>query len=514
VEDLASRFEGAEAEFHRAYWDSQTHASDENDRRRAQAEIEVRALKGDRVAYRSVLDALEEEVHDPLIKRQLELLRASLAANQMDDRERAELVALGTSIESEFASFRPEVGGDLLSDNDIEEILKTSDEEATRRDVWLASKEIGGRVAGRIRELVRMRNKNARDLGYSDHYRMSLDLQELSEDWLFSVLDELEDLTQEPFERWKGELDAKLAARFGTDHLAPWHYADPFFQHPPPDGRIDMDPFFDGGSAPDLAQRTFTGWGLDIGPVLEASDLWPRIAKCQHAFCLNVDRSGDVRILANVVPGERWVEVLLHESGHAAYDLAIDPHLPWVLRRPAHTFVTEAIAILTGALPKDPRWLTDVAGVSVEDVTRVTDRLRAARAGQKILFARWGLLMSHFERDLYSDPEIDLDARWWELVERFQSIATPSDVPKGSWASKIHIAVAPVYYHNYLLGEILAAQLRGAIEDQCGSLVANPAVGEFLRDRVFRHGQLLRWDGLVESAVGKRLSARDLVASL
>jgi peptidyl-dipeptidase A len=343
---------------------------------------------------------------------------------------------------------------------------------------------------------------------------MSLDLQELSEEWLFSVLDELEELTQDPFDRWKSDLDGRLSARFDTGTLKPWHYADPFFQHPPAEGRVDLDPFLDGSSAPELAARTFAGWGLDISPILEASDLWPRLAKCQHAFCLSVDRSGtDVRILANVVPGERWIDVLLHESGHAAYDAAIDRHLPWVLRRAAHTFVTEAIAIMSGALVKDPQWLVSVAGLPADGVRDLTGDLRAALAGQKILFARWGLLVAHFERDLYSDPEIDLDARWWELVERFQSIEPAAEAPSGAWASKIHIAVAPVYYHNYLLGEILAAQLRSVVERECGSFVGNRAAGEFLQDRIFRHGQLMRWDALVESAVGKKVSARDFVAA-
>jgi riboflavin biosynthesis protein RibD len=46
------------------------------------------------------------------------------------------------------------------------------------------------------------------------------------------------------------------------------------------------------------------------------------------------------------VPGERWINIMLHESGHAAYDVAIDRALPYLLHRAAHTFVTEAIAIL------------------------------------------------------------------------------------------------------------------------------------------------------------------------
>ncbi len=31
------------------------------------------------------------------------------------------------------------------------------------------------------------------------------------------------------------------------------------------------------------------------------------------------------------------------------------------------------------------------------------------------------------------------------------------------WAAKIHMTGAPVYYHNYLLGELIASQLAAAI---------------------------------------------------
>jgi peptidyl-dipeptidase A len=231
---------------------------------------------------------------------------------------------------------------------------------------------------------------------------------------------------------------------------------------------------------------------------------------------LDIDRTGrDIRILANVIEGERWVEVMLHESGHAAYDASIDPHLPWVLRRAAHTFVTEAVALLSGSLMRDRDWLVRILGAEPRAVDPIAEDLRRADIAQRLVFIRWGLVMCHFERDLYADPEADLDLRWWELVERFQGLVPPESIPEDVWASKIHLAVAPVYYHNYLLGEVLAAQLRATVEkENDGGFVGNPEVGRFLVDRVFRHGQLFRWDALIEGATGKALSTTDLAKAL
>ena len=515
AETLAARIEEVEIEFHRAYWDSQIEASEESDRRRVELELELRRIKGDSAALAAVDSALDGDIHDPVLKRQLEVLKLSFTGNQMDEDERERIVSLSSSVESDFASFRPVLDGRKVSDNEIEEVLRSSDDNDERREAWEASKEVGAVVAGRVRELARLRNQAAHNLGFPDHYRMSLALQEIDEGWLYGLFDELAAATEDAFTGWKQGLDEQLAKRFGTSELYPWHYADPFFQSLPPDGRVTLDPFLVDASAPELAVRTFAEWKIDLGPVMQVSDLFPRPNKCQHAFCLDVDRTGkDVRILANVVPGEHWTEVMLHESGHAAYDISIDPQLPYLLRRASHIFVTEAAALLSGRFVRDPIWLETIAGIDRAKVAEKADDLRKANATQALLFARWCMVMTHFERELYSDPEADLDARWWDLVEKYQQVIRPPGRSTPDWAAKIHLAVAPVYYHNYLLGDILASQLSSTIHSDLGGLLGVPEAGEFLVDRLFRPGNRLRWDALIEQATGRSLGANDLAADM
>jgi peptidyl-dipeptidase A len=510
VAALEARLSELESEFHRAYWDSQVLSNAANDRRRAELELELRRAKGDERALDDIVRALAEPIEDRTVRRSLEVLRLSLAGNQMSDEQRERSVELASAIESEFTSHRGRVDGRELSDNDIEDVLRASDDSLERERAWVASKDIGGVVAEHIRELARVRNSVARDAGFDDYYAFALHLQEIDAQWLFELLGELERLTGSAFERWKSGLDERLSRRFSTTELRPWHYADPFFQTLPPDGRVTLDDALDGRSIVDLTTKTFDGWGIDLEPVMRRSDLYPRADKCQHAFCLDVDRTGaDVRILANVVPGERWMDVMLHESGHAAYDVAISRELPYALHRPAHTFVTEAMAILSGKLVKDPEWMTRVAGIAQSDAAG----LQRATAAQTLLFARWGLVMVHFERALYDDPEGDLDARWWDLVERFQGVARPPGRRRPDWAAKIHVAVAPVYYHNYLLGELLAARLRAECERRFGGLVGSADAGAYLRADVFAPGASMRWDALVTSASGSPLSAQDFAGA-
>lgn len=514
---LANTLQGTlselETEFHRAYWDSQVEATPESEARRTELELELRRVKGDPDTLQQVTEALEEELHEPVLKRQLEVLRRSLTGNQMDDSIREEIVSVASAVESEFASFRPEIEGHRVSDNDILDLLNGSDDDLERRRAWEASKEIGARVEGRVRDLARLRNQAARELEYADHYQMSLDLSEIQEDWLFGFLGDIERVTLEPYTRYKEALDSRLARRFGVTTIQPWHYSDPFFQDLPRDGRIDLDPLLAPRSAADLAAKTYAGWGIDLVKTIELSDLYPRERKSQHAFCLDIDRTGtDVRMLCNIVPGEFWTSVMLHESGHAAYDLMVDAEMPYLLHRPAHTFVTEAMAILSGRLVREPEWLIEVVGADRAQIESVTDRLRNANATQELLMARWVLVMAHFERELYLDPESDLDSLWWELVERFQFVGRPQGRTAADWAAKIHTAVAPVYYHNYLLGSVLSCQLEREITSECGRLVNERSVGEWLTERLFRSGSLMRWDALVEEATGRPLSSDDFAA--
>ena len=53
--------------------------------------------------------------------------------------------------------------------------------------------------------------------------------------------------------------------------------------------------------------------------MIARSDLYEKPGKSPHAFCTDIDREGDVRVLANIVPNEYWMGTMLHELGHSVY---------------------------------------------------------------------------------------------------------------------------------------------------------------------------------------------------
>jgi peptidyl-dipeptidase A len=520
LDALTARLRPLEIEANKAWWQASTAVSDEHERRRVVTDVALREALGDVVVFGQVRDALAATGAPSgngadLERRQLEVLYDRALPHQVPADLRAELVELDAQIDGTFNAFRGRIEGVEVDDNAISQILRGSDDADERRRAWEASKQVGAEVAERVREQARLRNRAARHLGARDHFALALATSELDEARLFATLDEVDRATEGPFTLWKAELDDTLARRFdcATAALRPWHYDDPFFQEPPTAGSVDLDPWLEQHDLDAVTLRTYDGLGLDVRSVLERSDLLPRDGKSQHAFCIDVDHEGDVRVLSNNRPSEYWAGTMLHEFGHALYDTRVDPDLPWLLRS-MHPLATEGVAMLFGRLTRDVEWLRAVAEIEQNELDALAPSLATARRASLLTFARWVLVMTHFERGLYAEPEADHTSRWWDLVERFQQIRRPEGRDDPDWAAKIHVALAPVYYQNYLYGELVASQLQAMLRDRAGGIVDREGAGTLLVDEFFAPGLSLRWDALVERATGEPLTARHLAAEL
>ena len=84
--------------------------------------------------------------------------------------------------------------------------------------------------------------------------------------------------------------------------LRPWHYHDPFFQEPPAVYEADLDQPFVDADIQRICREFYAGIGLPIDDVLARSDLYEKRGKSPHAFCTDIDRAGDVRVLAQHPP--------------------------------------------------------------------------------------------------------------------------------------------------------------------------------------------------------------------
>lgn len=505
-------------------WEARTRNSPESAEAAARAEAAYRELYTDTEDAARVADWLNTANGSlpRLQHRSLQLLRHAYLENAVSREELQELVEKSEAISTEFITWRGTVDGQPVSSNDILRILAESRDEGERLQAWEASKSIGPRVAHRLRDLVRHRNAVARRLGFRDHYAMALEIQEIPEATLLELAEELRVRTEEPWRRMKTAMDAEIAERMGIEvwELGPHHFDDPFGQSAPRSGGIrgHLDQLFETVDPVALSSRYFAGIGLPVDGILARSDLYERPGKDQHAFCIDMDRGGDVRVLCNVRSDERWTGIMLHELGHGVYELGYPHELPFLLRRPAHILATEAVAQFFGRLTRDAGWLGRMLDLSPDEVDGLAGPLQSERSRTMLLFARWCLVMIHFERALYLDPDReDLNTLWWSLVQRFQGIAPPANVEgRDDWATKNHLSMAPVYYHNYILGEMLASQLdrriRGSVLRPGEAPVEAPEVGRFLRDELFTPGALPHWTELVLHTTGSPLGPEAFLA--
>lgn len=551
-----------------AYWEGTTTGSAEAFERYAETNKKMTELFSDSSTF-AELHRIKESgsVTEPVLKRQLNELYNSFLARQADKSLLNAIIDKETELERKYAAFRAEFRGRKINDNEVERLLKSSSDPAELQEVWEAHKAVGREVASDVLDVVRLRNRLADALGFTNYHSMSLMLSGEKPREVELLMNEVDELSRDSFAAVKAELDEAMAlrCRIPQSELRPWHYQGRFFQEAPDLYPVDFDKYYEGRDLERLTVDYYRSIGLNVEPMLRRSDLYPREGKNQHAFCIDMDCMGDVRVLCNLTDNERWMETMLHEFGHAAYSVGHDlgttlraggrgpesfspvtggsdaasHRLPFLLRESAAIFTTEGVAMMFGRLSRNPEWMRLNLGISSEEAERIApDCRRAARLSQ-LVQSRFMQVVYRFEKAMYADPEQDLNALWRSLVEKYQLLAYPEGRDEPDWAAKIHIALYPCYYHNYQLGELFASQMHHYIVKNitCGnaSRSCSPSadvshdgaqrssvsgsdlpsdsytgcvdVGRWLTENIFSVGKLYPWNEMITRATGEKLTA-------
>ena len=506
-----------------ADWDAAASGKSEDYDRAGELRLKIRRIYSDSKDYAFVKDLKDSgQIPDVVLARQIDRLYYAYLKNQIEPELLKEIVDLSTEIEKNFSTFRGTIDGRKVTSNEIRDILKTQTDSAEREKAWLASKQVGPVVADDLIRLVKLRNKAARKVGFENYHTLILTAGEQDVEELDKIFNQLYELTNEPFRQLKADLDRVLAEEYGVavTEIMPWHYHDPFFQESPMVYDLDLDAYYKDKDVKELSIKFYGGIGLSVESIIANSDLYEREGKNPHAFCTDIDREGDVRILCNLKNNEQWMETQLHELGHAVYNKYQSPTVPYLLRHPAHSFTTEAIAMFFGRLSRNPDWMQNMLDLSDEQREEIRKVSTKYAQLKQLIFARWDMVMYEFEKQLYANPDQDLNNLWWDIVEKYQFVKRPPGRDEPDWASKIHFTIAPCYYHNYLLGEMLASQLHQYIVsnvlkldcDEGVSYVGRREVGEFMHKKVFEAGALYHWNEMIERATGEPLSPKYFVA--
>jgi peptidyl-dipeptidase A len=529
VEAYTKKIRPLEIAANYAWWNANISGKDEHFQAKEDAQNKIDAVLAGTQDFAEV-KAIKEggKLDDKILARAVDLIYLAYLEKQVDPALLQKMTALATALEKKFNTFRATVDGQEMDDKAVRRVLKTSNSSPQRKAVYEASKEVGKVVEPELLQLVKLRNEAAKKLKFKNYHELQLYLNEQDGKDLIQLFDKLDDLTREPFKAAKVEIDVKLAKDCGVkpDELMPWHYHDPFFQETPNVFATNLDGIYSKLDLIKLCRDFYRSIDLPIDRVIEKTgDFAPHKGKNPHAFCIDLTRDGsDVRVLANVAQDEYWMATLLHEFGHSVYSsINIPEKLPYVLRMESHILTTEGVAMMFERLSKHRAWLKKM-GVTVDDPTDFDETAAKLLRYRLLIFSRWCQVMLRFEKSMYENPDQDLNKLWWDMVERYQFLKRPPGRNAPDYGSKIHIVSAPVYYHNYMLGEMFASQLHHAIARDVFAgahpstvvYAGNKEVGKFMHHRVFEPGRTLAWNELTRWATGADLSpeafAKDFLA--
>lgn len=376
-------------------------------------------------------------------------------------------------------------------------------------------------------EIVEMRNRLGRLLGYEDYYDWKVHIVErMSKRTLFAKLD---DLARRTADRATHEL-AAFEAQHGAGSREPWNF--PFLRS----GRLTemLDPYFGFSTALRRWIDSFSALSVSFRGATLTLDLLDRPGKYENGFMhgpipafFREDGWQPARInfTANAVPeqigsGLRAAETLFHEGGHAAHFSNVLSQAPCFSQEFAPTSVAyaETQSMFMDSLLGDADWrvryATDRHGqpmplALVEESIRNTQPLR----GWEV---RSMLTVPFAERTIY---ELDEKERTPErVIAELRRIE--SDL------QGLHAGVRPVlavphllsgessaYYHGYVLAEMASYQTRDFFRQRDGYLTDNPAIGRDLSTHYWAPGNALPFDDTVRSLTRQPLAADALAAA-
>ncbi len=502
-----------------AYFDAITSGKEDAYKKSADAQLAREKIYSNKDDFAKIKEFIAANtIDDSVLKRQLEILSLLYQAKQVDENKLQAVISLQNKIESEFSIFRAELNGKKVTENDIKEILANSTSSDEVQEVRLAGKTVGNAVFSDVIQIVKMRNEIAKELWYNNYHEMSLMLDEQNPEEISQLFDELDVLTRDAFIKEKELVDIYLANKFSIkkEELMPRHYQDPFFQEAPKIYSTNIDYYYKDKDIVELSRSYYNDLGMSVDDILSNSDVYEREGKYQHACCIHIDKMGDVRIVCNIKQNAKRMSTQLHELWHAVYDKYLDFTIPYILRDPAHTFTTEAIAMMFGRFATNPQWIQDMIWISDDEKLKISNNCFDTLRLEQLVFSRRAQVMYRFEKSMYEDPTQDLNILRRDLVEKYQMLQRPKGRDTPDRASKIHVSCYPCYYHNYLLWELLASQIYYHIienvlhssEYQFQSFFKNKNVGDYLKENIFAAGRVYPRNTMIEKATWEKLTPK------
>jgi peptidyl-dipeptidase A len=475
----------------------------------------------------------------PIQARQFEtiLFNAGNSPEAAGDVVKRRIDATNAQIEKLYG-FKFMMDGKEVTPNQIQKALAGSTDMKERLMAWNASKEVGKVLKGGLDTLRHLRNQSVTPLGYKDFFAyMASEYGMTSEEMLHltrSMIRDVWPLYRElhTWARYRlAEKYRQPVPEYLPAHWLPNRWGQDWTEMAKVEG-LNIDNYLK-EKGPEWivkqGEQFYVSIGFDTLPssFYEKSSLYPvepgaGYKKNTHASAWHMDLANDVRSLQSIEPNTEWWSTCLHEFGHIYYYQAYSiPSVPYVLRNGANRGFHEAFGSMMGLAALQKPFLAGLGMIDANVATNDTMKL-LNEALDYIVHIPWGSgTMTEFEHALYSEnlPVDQFNAKWWELVKKFQGITPPA--PRGEEycdaATKTHINDDPAGYYDYSIANVLLFQFHTYIADSilkqdphATNYWGNKAVGDFLR-KVMSPGSSIDSRELMRSTIHSDMSAKAMV---
>ena len=405
-----------------------------------------------------------------------------------------------------------------LATNRVEERRKSSFDAFRSIERWV--------LDNGFLDLVRLRNRFARSLGYTNYFELKLQKNErLETPALLRLLDDFVRHTDAANARAL----ADLRARHGDAATAPWNLRF----HASGDVIRRLDPYLPFGLALRRWIDSFRRLGIQFRGATMQLDLLERAGKHQNGFCHGpvpswVTETGRwipaaINFTAEAKPdqvgsGIRAINTLFHEGGHAAHFANVVQNSPCFSQEypPTSMAYAETQSMFCDQLLSDPDWMMRYA-VSADGQrippALILDRIASSQP-MRAFDARSIAVVPYFESTLYQMADDDL------TPERVLSLARDTEVRVLGVESPRPLLAIPhllnqesaASYQGYLLAYMAVAQTRAHLIGTLGYLTDNPAVGPTLAAHYWAPGNSVDHNQMLRGLTGEGFSARYLAA--
>lgn len=482
----------------------------------------------------------DRENFTPAQVRQLEMMLYFAAEKPASAAEIvAQRIAAEAAQTEKLYGFQFRLNGKPISDNAIDDSLRTGRKLPARLAVWQASKEVGPTLKPGILRLRDLRNQVVGALGYSDYFSYQVSDYGVSAEEMLRLTDGLNRDLRPLYRELHTWARYELARRYNVPvpdqlpaHWLPNRWGQDWGALVEVKG-IDVNKALARHSAEWVmkqGEEFYRSIGFDSLPASfwDKSSLYPvpdnsPYKKNSHASAWHLDLDRDVRSLMSVEPNRDWYETVHHELGHIYYYMSYStPDVPLVLRQGANRAYHEGIGSMMGLASLQRRFLEGRKLVPPNaQVDSMAQLLQEALA--YVVFIPFAAgTMTQFEHALYAErlPGERFNQKWWELTQKYQGIVPPAprDERWSDGLTKTHINDDPAQYYDYALSYALLFQLHDHIarkilkqDPHNTDYYGHREVGVFLK-RLMQPGATRPWRDVLRETTGRGLDGKAMVA--